>query len=79
MAAAARRVLLRLPADDDRVSAGTMGTPVLAALPARRGVGAGMSLVDLERLARIVEEQRTAFAAATPFPHLVIDDLVDPE
>jgi len=56
-----------------------MGTPVLAALPARRGGGAGMSLVDLERLARIVEEQRTAFAAATPFPHLVIDDLVDPE
>jgi hypothetical protein len=36
-----------------------------------------MSLVDLERLARIVEERRPEFAAATPFPHVVIDDLVD--
>jgi hypothetical protein len=36
-----------------------------------------MSIVDLERLAGIVEREKARFASATPFPHLVIDDLLD--
>jgi len=38
-----------------------------------------VSLVDLERLAAVVRAEKDAFAAATPFPHLVIDDLLDPD
>jgi 2-oxoglutarate-Fe(II)-dependent oxygenase superfamily protein len=37
-----------------------------------------MSVVDLERLARVVERGREAFATAAPFPHVVVDDLIDP-
>jgi Rps23 Pro-64 3,4-dihydroxylase Tpa1-like proline 4-hydroxylase len=38
-----------------------------------------MPAVDLERLERIAEEQRPAFAAADPFPHVVIDDFLPVE
>ena len=38
-----------------------------------------MSIVDLDRLAHIVARERAQFAAATPFPHIVIDDLLDPD
>lgn len=37
-----------------------------------------MSPLDLGRLAALVEREREAFARATPFPHLVADDLFDP-
>jgi hypothetical protein len=36
-----------------------------------------MSVLDLEHVAAVFERERAAFAAATPFPHLVLDDLFD--
>jgi hypothetical protein len=36
-------------------------------------------MIDLERFAGVVERESSGFASATPFPHLVIDDLVDPQ
>ena len=36
-----------------------------------------MSVLDLARVAEVFERERAAFAAATPFPHLVVDDLFD--
>lgn len=38
-----------------------------------------MSILDVARLAGIVEREHATFADAAPFPHLVIDDLVAPE
>lgn len=35
-------------------------------------------VVDLETFAAVVERERESFSTATPFPHVVIDDLVDP-
>lgn len=37
-----------------------------------------MSVLDLERLRRVVEREREGFATASPFPHLIVDDLLDP-
>jgi hypothetical protein len=37
-----------------------------------------MSIVDLAALARLAEAEREGFAAARPFPHVVVDDLFDP-
>lgn len=38
---------------------------------------AGM-IVDLEAFAALVERERGRFPAVTPFPHVVVDDLIDP-
>lgn len=37
-----------------------------------------MNPLDLERFSSIVNERKQAFAAAVPFPHLVIDDFLHP-
>ena len=37
-----------------------------------------MSIIDLDRFAALVAAERERFATAAPFPHLVIDDFVDP-
>lgn len=37
-----------------------------------------MSVLDLAAFAATVERERAAFAAARPFPHVVLDDLLDP-
>jgi hypothetical protein len=37
-----------------------------------------MSAVDVERFAEVIEREREAYTAARPFPHLVVDGLLDP-
>jgi hypothetical protein len=36
-----------------------------------------MSVLDLEAVARLVDAERERFANATPFPHVVVDSLLD--
>lgn len=38
-----------------------------------------MSAIDFERLEKLAEEQRDAFAKADPYPHIVIDDFLPAE
>ena len=37
------------------------------------------TVLDFERLERKVERMRDEYQSATPFPHIVIDDLLEPE
>src|SRR5215510_10448964 len=39
----------------------------------------GVQILDLGRLEQKLPELRSAFAQASPFPYIVIDDFLDPE
>src|SRR5512139_2969102 len=41
--------------------------------------GPAMRPLDLDRLHAIARDHRDAFAHATPFPHVVVDDFLAPE